>query len=321
MSRELPFDPMPFIKGSFSQTLFGAYPNLIRGPTSHTKFILLPDRDYLALEVTTPKLWKKNDLTVLMLHGLCGSHKSPTLVRLSKKLENKNIRSIRLNLRGCGSGKGKARKIYHAGQSEDIFEALKHIYAETPDSQIIILGFSLGGNIALKLAAELSLANLRIVKKVLAINPPIDLFSSVMLLAERKNRVYEKYFLKLLKQDCKFRHKKFQDFRKIDFPRNVHLHDFDKLYTVPEYGFKDIFDYYKRASSRFLIPAIKFETNILFSEDDPIVKSHDFEGFVMPSNVNLYKTKHGGHVGYVAFPGKSRGVYWLDNILLDWIFE
>lgn len=84
MSQELPFNPFPFIKGSFPQTFMGSLPCIRRGPRSHTSFISLPDGDYIALEITTPKNWKKTDPSVVMIHGLCGSHKSACLVRLAK---------------------------------------------------------------------------------------------------------------------------------------------------------------------------------------------------------------------------------------------
>jgi predicted alpha/beta-fold hydrolase len=321
VNQELPFDPIPFIKGTFSQTFLGSLPNIKKGPRSHTKFVLLPDKDYLALEITTPKNWKKNGLTVILIHGLCGSHKSPCLVRLARKLEEKNVRAVRVNLRGCGSGKGRARRIYHAGQSDDIFEVLKAILAQTPDTEIILIGFSLGGNIILKLTAELSIANLNILKKTIAINPPVDLRSSVELLAHPKNRIYEKYFIRLLKQDIYYRYKKFPDLRKIELPKKLHFYEYDSLYTVPEYGFKNVYDYYKRASSKFLISAIESDCNILFSEDDPIIKIQDFQNFIMPKNVHLFRTKRGGHIGYLSLPGKSKTIYWIDNIILDWIFD
>lgn len=321
MSEELDFKPMPIIKWSLPQTILGSIPSIYRDTQSHTKFILLPDKDLLALEVTTPDNWKKTDPTVVFVHGLCGSHRSPILVRLSKKLRKKNVRSIRINLRGCGSGKGKARKFYHAGQSEDIFEALKVIKNETPDSDITLVGFSLGGNITLKLSAELSIANLKILKKAIAINPPVDLYSSIRLLHSSENRVYERYFIKLLKQDYNYRCKKFPEVKMPDFPENLSLYEFDKIYTVPQYGFKDNFDFYKKSSSKYLISAIDFECNILFAEDDPIIKIQDFKSVVLPKNVHLFKTKKGGHIGYISKPSKSNGFHWIDKVLLDWIFE
>jgi len=173
----------------------------------------------------------------------------------------------------------------------------------------------------LKLAAELSIANLKILKKVIAINPPVDLYSSAKLLAKPENRVYENYFIKLLREDIGYRYKVFPDLTQIDFPEGIHFWDFDRIYTAPEYGFKDYLDYYKRSSSKYLISAIDFNCNILFSEDDPIIKIQDFQNFVMPKNVHLYKTKRGGHIGYISLPGKNRGVHWIDNVLLDWIFD
>jgi hypothetical protein len=321
MTEELKFDPMPLFKGSFRQTIFATIPSILHRPISHTKFVLLPDKDHLALEVTVPNTWKKNDLTVLMIHGLCGSHNSPILVRLAKKLQDINVRSIRLNLRGCGSGKGKAKKIYHAGQSEDVYEAIKAIHNDTPDSKIILMGFSLGGNIVLKLAAELSVGNINLLKKVIAINPPVDLHASINLLASAENQVYERYFINLLKKDIKFRYKKFPDIEKIEYPKKFHFYDFNNLYIVPQYGYKDLNDYYKRCSSKFLIPAINIDTNILFSEDDPIIKIQDFENFCMPSSVHLFKTKNGGHLGYFSKPGKSKSFYWIDDLILKWILD
>ena len=322
MNEELDFNPIPLFNTSFHQTVMGSFPSMYREPPSHTKFILLPDKDYLALEVTTPKKWKKTDPTVFLVHGLCGSHRSACLVRLAKKLRAKNIRAIRVNLRGCGSGRGKAKRIYHAGQSDDVFQALKSIAAETPDSEMILIGFSLGGNITLKLAAELSLANIRLLKKAIAINPPVDLYSSIKLLGQPHNRVYEKYFVKLLRQDLEYRRKIFPELQQFHFPEKSKILDFDNIYTAPEYGFKDNIDYYKRSSSKYLVPAIDFDCNILFSEDDPIIEIHTFENVVMPKNIHLYRTRRGGHIGYITMPTKKgKGFHWIDNVILDWVYE
>ena len=149
MSIELPFDPFPFFSGSHQQTIFGSFFSFQLQPPSSRKLIELPDKDKISLEITTPKNWKPTNPTVIMLHGLCGSHKSPYLVRITKKLAKKGIRSVRFNLRGCGSGKGLAKGIYHCGRSEDVLVALKELKKEHPNSPIVLIGFSIGGSIAL----------------------------------------------------------------------------------------------------------------------------------------------------------------------------
>ena len=106
LMRELDFDPLPFLDNPHWQTVVGSQINLHREPVSKEKRVLLPDGDRISLQITTPKGWQDKDLTVFMVHGLCGSHQSNYLIRLAQKFEGQNIRAIRYNMRGCGSGRG-----------------------------------------------------------------------------------------------------------------------------------------------------------------------------------------------------------------------
>ena len=204
IDNELDFSPFFLFKSPLGQTLMGWLLNIPIKLKSSTKFIELPDDDKLAMEVTTPIDWSPEDQTVIMVHGLGGSHNSVSLIRMAKKLEEKNIRSIRLNLRGCGSGKGLSKITYHCGGSDDVLEALRVIKAETPKSSITLVGFSLGGNIVLKLAGELGVDAAKYVDKVIALNPPIDMQNSVSLFETPENKVYLRYFSKLLREDIKY---------------------------------------------------------------------------------------------------------------------
>src|SRR5579872_5882281 len=155
MHQELPFEPFPYLENPHHQTVIGGLFNFPTEPPSQQKILALEDGDKISLEITSPEGWKPTDPTVILLHGLCGSHQSPNLVRMAKKLEPLGIRVIRYNMRGCGSGRGLARQVYHSGRSDDIFEVLKLLKQEWPDSPFLLIGFSLGGNIVLKLAGEL----------------------------------------------------------------------------------------------------------------------------------------------------------------------
>ena len=127
MSQELPFDPFPFFEDPHRQTIISSFFNFLIEPQSTQKIVRLSDGDKISLEITTPRDWKETDLTVLFVHGLCGSHKSPNLVRMAKRLEPLGIRTIRYNMRGCGSGRGLSKRIYHSGRTEDILECLKSL--------------------------------------------------------------------------------------------------------------------------------------------------------------------------------------------------
>ncbi len=319
LDNELPFEPMYFLSDPHKQTIIGSFLNFFWEPNSEQKVIALPDGDRISLEVTTPEGWKPTDCTVVLVHGLCGSHRSPNLVRMAHRLVPEGMKVVRFNMRGCGSGRGMARQIYHCGRSEDLFAALKCLKHEMPDSPIVLVGFSLGGNIVLKLAGELHASGKLFLQGVIAISPPVDLESSVRMLGDPANAMYERYFVRLLRADVHFRHRKFRDLPRIQLPKNLTVAEFDAQYTVPNCGFRNVQDYYNKCSSEPLIPEIRVPCKILLSADDPIISATSLEQCVLPEQVTLFKTKQGGHMGYLASPMSETGLHWLDAMLVDWI--
>lgn len=318
MSQEIPFEPFLF-RSPHHQTIFGSFLHFMFEPVSVTKTVLLPDGDRLAMEVTQPEGWKPTDLSVVLVHGLCGSHQSPNPARMAKRLSAMGIRAIRFNMRGCGSGKGLAKHIYHSGRSEDLFEALKALKLEYPESPIVLIGFSLGGNIVLKLAGELNVIGHHYLKGVIAVSPPVDLYSSVQMLGQPDNAFYERYFYKLLRADVLYRHKKFKDLPPCNLPKNLKLYEFDQIYTAPNCGFKNAIDYYNKCSAAHVVEDISIPCKILLSQDDPIISAKSLDSYDFASHIEVFKTKNGGHMGYLGNPRGEKGFHWLDSLLIDWI--
>lgn len=319
MTKEIPFEPFPMFQDPHYQTILNSLFNFFFEPTSEKKQVCLPGGDRLSLEVTTPKDWKEDGLTVLLVHGLCGSHKSPNLVRMVNRLEPMGIRTVRFNMRGCGSGKGLAREIYHSGRSEDVFEAIKALKKEYPASPIVVIGFSLGGNIVLKMAGELGSLADPWIQGVISVSPPVDLYSSVLMLGDEMNSMYERYFYRILRAEVYYRHRKFKDLGPVSLPKNLKLHEFDQLYVAPQCGFESVSEYYSRCSAVNYISDIAVPTKILMAQDDPIVSSYSLDDLPLPEVVDLFKTKKGGHMGYLGDPRHEKGVRWLDALLVDWI--
>jgi hypothetical protein len=319
VSQELPFDPYPFIDDPHKQTIISSMFNFLFEPSSNQKLVRLPDGDRISLEITTPKDWKPTDQTVVFVHGLCGSHKSPNLVRMAKRLEPIGVRTVRYNMRGCGSGRGLARQTYHCGRSEDVFECLKALKKEHPESPITLVGFSLGGNVVLKLVGELGSLAYPFLEKVIAVSPPVELYSSILMLGDPVNSIYEKYFYRLLRADVHFRHKLFRDLPRVRLPRSLKIYEFDQIYTAPMSGFSNAFDYYNKCSAAHVVGDIAIPCNILLSQDDPIIAPNSLARYKLPSNVSVFTTKKGGHMGYLGKSEGNNGFYWLDNLLIDWI--
>lgn len=320
-SKELHFEPCPLISHPHPQTYFSSISCWIPEPKSVSQLVSVSHGDKVVMEVTTPKNWTETSPTVLCVHGLCGSHASSYLLRLVNRLEPLGIKTVRFNMRGCGSGKGLARQIYHSGRSEDVFEAVKVLKSEFPSSPIILIGFSLGGNIVLKLMGELGSLGGRYIDRVIAVSPPVDLMATSNRIHHAADGMYERYFYRRLRKDVHELHKKFKDLPPVKLPRNLKLLDFDAVYTVPRIGYPNVFEYYTRCSSIHYVEEISTRCQILWSEDDPIVDHNSLDRCVLPSNIMVYKTKYGGHMGYLANPSSERGFFWLDSILVEWITD
>lgn len=321
MSHELPFEPFPYLDDPHKQTILSTMLNFLTHPISVQKLIHLPDGDKLSLEITTPVTWKPTDPTVFFVHGLCGSHKSPYLVRMTHLLEQMGIRVVRMNMRNCGSGKGLAKNPYHCGRSEDVFASLKAIKAEHPESPIMLIGFSMGGNIVLKLAGELGSLIHPFVEKMIAISPPVELKLSVDRLGDPSNAIYEKYFYRLLRADVYYRLNKFKDLPRIHLPRNLKIYEFDQLYTAPISGFASATDYYNKCSSSHVVEDIAIPCKILLAKDDPIIVHSSLDNHKLPSNIQIFKTDKGGHMGYLGRSEGKKCFYWLDTVIADWVIE
>ncbi|MDF2940323.1 MAG: hypothetical protein K0R66_965 [Gammaproteobacteria bacterium] len=314
------FKPWRLLKSPLLQTIVASKLHWRRPPPSTTKLIALQDQDQLALEISTPKNWNSKQPTVMMLHGLGGYHNSSYLVRLSHKiLKLGNTRVIRMNFRGCGSGKGLAKGFYHSGRSEDVFNVLSHLKSETPDSAFYLLGFSLGGNVALKLAGELADKAKLLLNKVIAVCPPMNLLACAELLDKPENHVFRRYFLNKLLKFVKERHQSFPELGTLPPLVYQSIMEFDNCYTAPLSGFLDAKEYYQRSSSKDLIKNIAVPCHILMSEDDPFIHCQFKADHSLPEHIQLLITKAGGHMGYLSSPFSKTGFRWMDKTILEWL--
>ncbi len=298
-SEQLLFKPLSGFSSRHAQTILPSVMPPGIPPPSEPWILELSDQDRLSCQVSTPPSWERFDPTVLLVHGLGGSHTSGYMIRMARKLYYKGFKIVRVNLRGCGSGFGMAKKSHYGGNSQDVLEVLKAYDEKNPDSPLTLIGFSLGGNVSLKLAGELGEKMTGLVKKCIAICPPLDLFESVK--AIEKNKFYQNYYLKSL--NANFSHK------------FTSIFDMDHHITAPTWGYKSAIDYYQNCSSVYFIPKIQHRTFILLAEDDPFVNPLEIQKISVPPSVKVYTTKFGGHMGYIG----PKGSYWMDELLLDWV--
>jgi predicted alpha/beta-fold hydrolase len=318
-----PFHPHPLLRGGHRQTLFAYFIRSRAARYSATRHrVDLPDGDVLMLHDDCPPDWGPGRPFAVLMHGLGGCHSSPYIERIAGKLTACGVRTFRLDHRGAGAGANMSRLPYHAGRSEDVREAFEAASRLCPGSLGGLAGFSLSGNMLLKMLGE----NGRMryspehLACAMAVNPPIDLSLCSQALGRTDNRFYDRYFTKLLVPQVQQRIDSFPD-----APRPAAgwapqtLREFDETYTAPASGFASLQDYYDRSSSAQFVESIETPTFILTGRDDPLIPACSFEELPEVSAVSLHIADHGGHLGYVSGKSPDPDRRWMDWRVIDWL--
>ncbi len=182
-----PFEPHPLLRGGHAQTIVGRYLGGERQWLEASRHIIdLPDGDRLLALETVPPNWSDQQPVALIVHGLAGCAQASYVVRLGRHLVRSGIAVVRINLRGAGDGFGLAKGIYHAGRSDDLRVIVEWLHKRRARSPIGLIGFSLGGNLVLKLAIEAAGEVNTGFDAVLAANPPLDLAACAREFSDRR---------------------------------------------------------------------------------------------------------------------------------------
>jgi predicted alpha/beta-fold hydrolase len=312
----LPLLGNPHVQTILGHLLPGSHPRL---PACERQ-VLLPDGDRLVLHDFTPRGWRPGGRIALLVHGLAGSHRSGTVRRLAAALLPRGGRVVCLDLRGAGRGAGLSRRTYTGACSDDVRAALAEIHRLEPASPLVLVGFSLGGNVALKLAGEAAAEPVPNLERVAAVAPPVDLERCERLLSRPANRVYEQHFVRHLVGMALRQQRLFPDLPLIRFPRRLSMRQFDELYTAPLWGYAGALDYYRRASAAPLLGRIELPTFILTARDDPFIAPEPLEALPPAPNREVHVLERGGHLGFVGWDG-AWGIRWLERRLAAWVLR
>jgi predicted alpha/beta-fold hydrolase len=314
------FTPHRLLRNGHAQTLAGAYlpgGRFVERAEKHV--VSLPDGDAVMLHDDVPDDWRPSDRTALLLHGLAGNYQAPYVRRASKKLVKRGVRTFRMDLRGCGAGAGLATKPYHGGRSDDARAALEFLQTVCPGSPVTLIGFSLSGNIVLKLLGESPQSVPINVEKAIAVCPDVDLRLCAHSFLGPMRRRYERYFVASLCRQISVNRRLRPDVPPLAKRRLKTLIDFDDAYTGPICGFGTADNYYTTSSSRPHLANIRRPTLILVADDDPLIPVAAFEGLSLPETVLLHRTTHGGHLGYIGRKSADPDNRWMDWRIVDWV--
>jgi predicted alpha/beta-fold hydrolase len=260
--------------------------------------------------------------TIVILHGLEGSSDSGYMLGIAEKAWVAGYNVVRLNQRNCGGTESLTRTLYHSGLSGDIRCVIRELIERDSLPEIFAVGFSMGGNLVLKMAGETG-TSLPELRAVVAVAPALDLASCANALGEPRNFVYERHFVTGLKRRMRLKIKLFPQLFPVDGLDGIRsVREFDEFITARFCGFAGADDYYARSSASRVLSEIRLPTFIITSQDDPFVPFASFTQPALRENpcIRLLATARGGHCAFISNePGDAR--FWAEARAVEFVRE
>jgi len=253
---------------------------------------------------------------IIIFHGLEGSVYSPYAFRMMKALDEAGFNSVVMHFRGCFRESNRLPRAYHSGETEDAKSLLAYLHESCPEIRLGAVGYSLGGNMLMKLQGELGDASPLFA--AVSVSAPLRLEMTAEYINRGSSRFYQWILMRSLRQSLIKKFEAHDYERLIGLTREDVLHsrsfwEYDDIFTGPIHGFKDAQDYYARSSAAPYIEKITKPTLIIHAEDDPFMPPEILpEEAQLPENITIELSKHGGHVGFLG-GSIYHPEYWLES--------
>jgi len=260
--------------------------------------------------------------TLIALHGLNGSSDAHYMRGLAAKAFERGMNVVRLNQRNCGATEHLAAGLFHSGLTTDAARVIHELTHVDGLSSIAVAGYSLGGNVALKLAGEYGAWAPRELVAVAAVSPIVEIEECTRALERRENAPYEWNFVRDLKRRMRVKSRLQPGAFDVSMLRSIRtVREFDERVTAPHFGFRSASDYYRRASAMRVIDRIRVPALVITSEDDPFVPSQPFADPRLTGNpfIELHLCEHGGHCGFIGERSGEDDGYWAEKMIVEFV--
>jgi len=326
------FIPRRFMANGHLQTILGNFlPRIDRLPPSEAQLVeVSPAVDgQMASQVLCHCHWQPADVraecpTAIIVHGLEGSSNSQYVVGNSNKLWLAGCNIVRMNMRNCAGTEALTPTLYHSGFSDDVLAVLCYFVEQYSLQSVALIGYSMGGNLVLKLAGELGTAPPPQLRSVIGVSPAVDLGTSADALHLPYNRLYELKFLHNLLRRYRRKAALFPQVYDANLAIGISsLREFDDRVTALYSGFSGADDYYYRAAAARVLDRIAVPALILHALDDPFVRmTAETRGEILANpNITFIETENGGHCAFLATPDAANEYdgYWAEHTLLRFL--
>jgi uncharacterized protein len=323
MAESATFVPHPWFRNGHAQTLVGNFQrrrNLLPTPEDRL-FNVEPE-----VQILCHCHWQQGRserMTLVIVHGLEGSSDSRYVIGTGSKAWKRGWNVVRMNMRNCGGTETLTPTLYHSGMSHDVAAVVRTLIEEDGLQQIAVAGFSMGGNLVMKMSGEWGSDAPAEVKCAVGISPAVDLAISADALHDRANRLYEWKFMRGLRNRIKRKAQLYPHRYDLRYLRGVKtIRQFDDQITARYSGFTGADDYYARAAAANVIDRIAIPTLVIHADDDPFIKLTPESRAKLEHNphIRFIETEYGGHCAFMEAPDHDGDDgRWAEKKLVDFV--
>jgi predicted alpha/beta-fold hydrolase len=309
------FHPFPGLANRHLQTVLPLWITPASSGEFEFQTLELPDGDFLDLAWCSRPAQNDTTPIVIIFHGLEGSVDSPYARRMLRTVQARGWHGVVMHFRGCSGRLNRLARTYHSGETADAGFFIQWLRSQYPGAPLMAVGYSLGGNMLLKLCGEQGV-NVGL-EAAVSVCAPLRLDVCADQMQRGLSRLYQRHLLKSLKRTvlAKFAQYDYQALVGLSRERVARLNSFwafDDAFTAPVHGFEDARDYYQRCSAYTYINNIAVPTLVLQTRDDPFMTPAVIpDRAELPSGVELEVSARGGHVGFIG-RGSVRPAFWLE---------
>lgn len=295
------------------QTILPALFRRVPPITRERERIETPDGDFLDLD------WNRDQRSkslIIITHGLEGNSANASVQGMAEAFHRAGWDTLAWSLRGCSGEPNRLLRSYHSGAREDLQCVIDHAAGDY--RHIVLIGFSIGGNITLKYLGDLGASIQPAIRGAVAFSVPCDLASSARIMESRVNRIYMNHFLRDLRRKIQQKAEAFPGAISTEgFHRISSFRGFDGAYTAPLNGFLSAEDYWAKASSKFSLGGINVPTLLVNALNDPFLGPECYPTEIAESHPHLHLElpQSGGHLGFI----QSGSAYWSESRALEFL--
>jgi predicted alpha/beta-fold hydrolase len=314
------FHPPAWLAGGHRQTFLGYWlRRLLRWTLPSEDIVVEAGHGVRLLLRASWRAPREEHPTLVVVHGLGGSDASAYVVSTGRLAHARGWNVVRMNMRGSGDGLSLCPLLYNAGLDTDLLAALRAVSELVP--RLAVVGFSLGANLALLTLGRRRELLPTSLAAAAAVSPPVDLAACADALERPGNGVYQHYFMQMLAEGYRQRHRARPDLFAAGRERGLRtVREYDDRITAPFGGYESAVQYYERSSAGPWLASIDRPTLVLAAADDPMIPAESVARWPLSPPVRREIARTGGHVGFVG-RAQAPGWFWAPQRVLDFLEE